>query len=98
MTERTLRGRAAVVGVAETEYYRWGKSPDPEFKLAIEAVLKVCEDAGAGVDVQFGVAHRCHWRVTSSIESATRLTAITNVAMAIEGNTDGHHWLETISL
>jgi acetyl-CoA acetyltransferase len=46
MSERTLRGRAAVVGVAETEYYRWGRSPDPEFKLAIEAVLEVCEDAG----------------------------------------------------
>ena len=46
MTERTLRGKAAVVGVAETDYYRWGKSPDAEFKLAIEAVLRVCEDAG----------------------------------------------------
>ena len=46
VSERTLRGKAAVVGVAETEYYRWGKSPDPEFKLAIEAVLKVCEHAG----------------------------------------------------
>ena len=44
--ERTLRGRTAVVGVAETEYYKWGKSPDPEFKLAIEAVLKACADAG----------------------------------------------------
>ena len=32
----TLRGKVAVVGVAETEYYRWGRSPDPEFKLAIE--------------------------------------------------------------
>ncbi|MCP3990452.1 MAG: acetyl-CoA acetyltransferase [Actinomycetia bacterium] len=46
MTERTLRGRAAVVGVAETDYYRWGRSPDAEFKMAIEAVLKVCADAG----------------------------------------------------
>ncbi|MDA3040455.1 MAG: acetyl-CoA acetyltransferase [Actinomycetota bacterium] len=46
MTERTLRGKAAVVGVAETKYYRWGQSPDPEFKMAIEAVLNVCEDAG----------------------------------------------------
>ncbi len=46
MTERTLRGKAAVVGVAETQYYRWGQSPDAEFKMAIEAVLKVCEDAG----------------------------------------------------
>ncbi len=46
MTERTLRGRAAVVGVAETEYYKWGRSPDAEFKMAIEAVLKACADAG----------------------------------------------------
>jgi acetyl-CoA acetyltransferase len=46
VTERTLRGKVAVVGVAETEYYKWGQSPDPEFKLAIEAVLKACADAG----------------------------------------------------
>ena len=46
MTDRTLRGKVAVVGVAETEYYKWGQSPDPEFKLAIEAVLKACADAG----------------------------------------------------
>jgi acetyl-CoA acetyltransferase len=45
-TDRTLRGRVAVVGVAETEYYRWGQAPDPEFKLALEAILKVCDDAG----------------------------------------------------
>ena len=43
---RTLRGRAAVVGIAETEYYKWGRSPDPEFKLAIDAVLRACADAG----------------------------------------------------
>ena len=46
MSNRTLRGKVAVVGVAETEYYKWGKSPDPEFKLAIGAVLKACADAG----------------------------------------------------
>ena len=45
-SERTLRGKAAVVGVAETTYYKWGQSPDPEFKLAIEAILKACENAG----------------------------------------------------
>ena len=43
---RTLRGRAAVVGLAETSYYKWGKAPDPEFKLALKAVLAACEDAG----------------------------------------------------
>ncbi len=45
-SERTLRGKAAVVGLAETEYYKWGRSPDPEFKLAIKAVLAACADAG----------------------------------------------------
>lgn len=46
MSSRTLRGRVAVVGAAETEYYRWGKSPDDEFVLALKAVLAACEDAG----------------------------------------------------
>jgi acetyl-CoA acetyltransferase len=44
--QRTLRGKAAVVGLAETKYYKWGQSPDPEFKLAIEAILRACDDAG----------------------------------------------------
>ena len=46
MSDRTLRGKVAVAGVAETEYYKWGRSPDPEFKLAIQAILKACENAG----------------------------------------------------
>jgi acetyl-CoA acetyltransferase len=45
-TERTLRGRVAVVGIGETDYYRHGASPDPEFKLALRAILAACEDAG----------------------------------------------------
>ncbi|MBP2427475.1 thiolase C-terminal domain-containing protein [Bradyrhizobium elkanii] len=44
--ERTLRGRVAVIGIGETEYYRHGASPDPEFKLALKAILAACEDAG----------------------------------------------------
>jgi len=44
--ERTLRGRVAVVGIGETEYYRHGASPDPEFKLALKAILAACADAG----------------------------------------------------
>jgi acetyl-CoA acetyltransferase len=43
---RTLRGRVAVAGIGETTYYKHGKSPDPEFKLALLAILKACEDAG----------------------------------------------------
>ncbi len=43
---RTLKGKVAVVGIGETEYYRHGKSPDPEFKLALKAILAACQDAG----------------------------------------------------
>ena len=44
--ERSLRGRVAVIGVGETTYYKHGQSPDPEFKLALKAILSACEDAG----------------------------------------------------
>jgi acetyl-CoA acetyltransferase len=44
--DRTLRGRVAVVGIGETEYYRHAASPDPEFKLALKAILAACGDAG----------------------------------------------------
>jgi acetyl-CoA acetyltransferase len=44
--DRTLRGRVAVIGIGETEYYRHGASPDPEFKLALKAILSACADAG----------------------------------------------------
>lgn len=46
MTERTLRGKVAIVGIGETPYYKYGQSPDPEFKLALKAILSACEDAG----------------------------------------------------
>ena len=46
MSERTLRGKVAVVRVGETPYYKHGQSPDPEFKLALKAVLAACKDAG----------------------------------------------------
>jgi acetyl-CoA acetyltransferase len=46
MSERTLRGRVAVAGIGETTYYKHGKSPDAEFKLALQAILRACEDAG----------------------------------------------------
>jgi acetyl-CoA acetyltransferase len=46
MKERTLRGKVAIVGVGETAYYRHGRAPDPEFALALQAILRACEDAG----------------------------------------------------
>jgi acetyl-CoA acetyltransferase len=44
--ERTLRGRVAVIGIGETDYFRHGASPDTEFKLALKAILAACDDAG----------------------------------------------------
>jgi acetyl-CoA acetyltransferase len=46
MIERTLRGRVAVAGIGETRYYKHGQSPVPEFRLALEAILAACVDAG----------------------------------------------------
>jgi acetyl-CoA acetyltransferase len=43
---RTIRGRVAIVGVGETAYYRHGRAPEPEPKLALRAILAACEDAG----------------------------------------------------
>jgi acetyl-CoA acetyltransferase len=46
MSDRTLRGRVAVVGVGETPYYKRGQSPDAEFKLALAAIVEACKSAG----------------------------------------------------
>lgn len=44
--ERTIRGKAAVVGVGETEYFKRGESPDSEFVLALKAIVAACKSAG----------------------------------------------------
>ena len=46
MTDRTLRGRVAIVGMGETPYYRHGKSADPELVLALAGILAAARDAG----------------------------------------------------
>ena len=46
MSERTLRGQVAVVGVGETAYYKHGQAPEAEVTLALRAILRACEDAG----------------------------------------------------
>ena len=38
--ERTIRGQVAVVGVGETTYYKHGQAPEPEFALALQAILR----------------------------------------------------------
>ncbi|MGE0806229.1 MAG: acetyl-CoA acetyltransferase [Burkholderiaceae bacterium] len=43
---RSLRGKVAIAGIGETPYYKHGRSPDAEFKLALHAILAACRDAG----------------------------------------------------
>ena len=42
----TMRGRTAIAGVGETQYYKRGQAPDAEFKLALDAIIKACANAG----------------------------------------------------
>jgi acetyl-CoA acetyltransferase len=46
MADRSLRGRVAVVGVGETQYFRHGQATDPELVLCLKAILAACADAG----------------------------------------------------
>ena len=46
MSERSLRGQVAAVGVGESTYYRHGQSPEPEFVMCLKAILAACADAG----------------------------------------------------
>jgi acetyl-CoA acetyltransferase len=45
----SIRDRTAIVGVGESTYYKWGQSPDPEFRLCLKAILAAVEDAGLQV-------------------------------------------------
>ncbi|HEY9090215.1 thiolase C-terminal domain-containing protein [Parasphingorhabdus sp.] len=46
MSEYSLRGKVAAVGVGETTYYRHSQAPEPEFVLCLKAILAACTDAG----------------------------------------------------
>jgi acetyl-CoA acetyltransferase len=57
VTERTLKDRAAIVGVGSTPYYRRGRSlPQTTMDLAIKAILAALDDAGLSVDDVDGFA------------------------------------------
>jgi acetyl-CoA acetyltransferase len=49
VTDRTIKGSAAIVGIGETTYYKRAQSPDPEFRLCLEAILAAVDDAGLDV-------------------------------------------------
>ena len=44
---RSLRGKVAIVGIGETTYYKHGQSPEPEFKLALTAILAAARMPGS---------------------------------------------------
>lgn len=50
VTDRTIKGAAAIVGIGETTYYKRAQAPDPEFRLCLDAVLAAVDDAGLAVD------------------------------------------------
>ena len=57
MTERTLKDRAAIVGVGSTPYYRRARSlPQTTADLAIKAILAAVDDAGLSIDDVDGFA------------------------------------------
>ncbi len=47
--ELTMRGKTAIAGIGETTYYRHGQSPDPEFRLVLDAIQRAATDAGIDV-------------------------------------------------
>ena len=49
MGDRTIRGKTAIVGLGETRYYKRGASPEPEFKMTLEAIRLAADDAGIDV-------------------------------------------------
>jgi acetyl-CoA acetyltransferase len=49
MEEFTIKDKVAIAGVGESTYYKRGKAPVPEFKLAVEAISKAAADAGIAV-------------------------------------------------
>jgi acetyl-CoA acetyltransferase len=46
MSRAAASGQAAIIGVGESDYYRHGGSPDPEFVLTVRAILAAAKDAG----------------------------------------------------
>jgi len=49
LSENTINGKVAVVGIAETAYYKRGAADRSEFQLTVEAILAAAEDAGLNV-------------------------------------------------
>src|SRR5262250_1603848 len=52
-----MKDTAAIVGIAESEYTKWGKlARCTEYQLALETILRAVEDAGLSIDDVDGFA------------------------------------------
>ena len=65
-----LRGRVAVAGVGETTYYKRGQSPDPEFKLVLQAILNAVD---FGMDAQQAVSAPRFCTTSDTIDVSNRI-------------------------
>ncbi len=45
-----LRDKVCIVGVGETEYWRWGRANKSELTLALEAIVNAVDDAGVPME------------------------------------------------
>jgi acetyl-CoA acetyltransferase len=72
MEDFTIRDKAAIAGVGETTYYKRGQSPVGEFRLALEAIVRACDDAGIKITDIDGIASYSNDR-NDSMRVATAL-------------------------
>ena len=72
MSEFTVKDKAAIVGLGETKYYKRGGAPVSEFRLALEAILRACDDAGIRPTDIDGIASYSNDR-NDSVRVATAL-------------------------
>lgn len=56
MTHPSILEKVAVVGVGETQYYKRGQAPEPEFVLVLRAIRRAAMDAGIDVSQIDGFA------------------------------------------
>ncbi len=49
MSNYTIKDKVAIVGIAETAYYKRGGAPVSEFQLVLEAIIAAADDAGIDV-------------------------------------------------
>lgn len=90
MARDTIRGKVAVVGIGETDYYKRGKSPHSEFKLCLDAIRAAAADAGIDVrDIDGFSSYSDDRNDAVRISSALNLKALNYCVMQWGGGGGG---------